>query len=381
MKKTKYIGLLSTLILAMMIPLNVEAVSIKGTSIEGATSAEVNKKVPIKFKVEFDGLDKNSKDGSGILLVMFNFKVDSKTLAVYADTSSEWENIISKDENDVYTVISAIKENMPNTCADDFLYCGNYEITLNFAMLEDGTSVGQIDMLEVGAGLYPVGLEEPDEDKIEAIVYESNSFHKITAIRESPQTYTYEPPKIKVEDTPDITKVIKDNSPEEKKPSTNKPVIDTLPTGPSSSLFLKELKVEGYDLNFYRDKENYSLLIDKDVNSLKIDASLEDESSTYEIKGADDLKANDYKVKIEVTSTNGDKKTYTIDADIKEDRNEWLGEEVEIYGLKIKKRYLVYGGIGLGVIIVLIIFKVLIKVIGNKIGNRKIKKALKNIDK
>lgn len=380
MKKTKYVGLL-TLILALMTPLNGEAASIKGTSIEGATSAEVNKKVPIKFKIDFDGLDKTSKEGMGIFTVMFTFKVDSKTLGVYAENSSIWDSTVSKDDNDMYTVISVIKENMPNTCSDGFLYCDDYEITLNFALLEDGASTGQIDMFVVGAGIYPVGQEDLDEDKVEVIIFESNSFHKITAIQESLQTYPYEPPKIKVEDTPDFKEAIKNSALEEKKPNNDTPPTQKVPEGPSSSLTIKDLKVENYDLTFYGDKENYSLLIDKGVNSLNIGVTLEDENSTYEIKGADDLKANDYKVKIEVTSTNGNKKIYTIDADIKEDRNEWLGEEVEIYGLKIKKRYLVYGGICLGVILILMIFKILIKVIGNKIGNRKIKKALKNIEK
>ena len=79
----------------------------------------------------------------------------------------------------------------------------------------------------------------------------------------------------------------------------------------SSNNYLKSLEVKNYKLDFKKDKNNYTLKVDKDLETLEITALTEDEKSNYTIKGNEKLK-NKSKIQIIVTAENGDVNTYTI---------------------------------------------------------------------
>jgi len=49
------------------------------------------------------------------------------------------------------------------------------------------------------------------------------------------------------------------------------------------------LKIKGYDINFSKDKQVYSLKIEKE-KTLNIEVILEDPTSSYKITGNNDLK-------------------------------------------------------------------------------------------
>ena len=73
---------------------------------------------------------------------------------------------------------------------------------------------------------------------------------------------------------------------------------------------ISELKIKGYDINFSKDKQVYSLKIEKE-KTLNIEVILEDPTSSYKITGNNDLKDGSI-IKINTTSKDGSTREYQI---------------------------------------------------------------------
>lgn len=73
---------------------------------------------------------------------------------------------------------------------------------------------------------------------------------------------------------------------------------------------ISELKIKGYDINFSKDKQVYSLKIEKE-KTLNIEVVLEDPTSSYKITGNNDLKDGSI-IKINTTSKDGSTREYQI---------------------------------------------------------------------
>lgn len=73
---------------------------------------------------------------------------------------------------------------------------------------------------------------------------------------------------------------------------------------------ISELNIKGYDINFSKDKQVYSLKIEKE-KTLNIEVVLEDPTSSYKITGNNDLK-NGSIIKINTTSKDGSTREYQI---------------------------------------------------------------------
>jgi len=85
---------------------------------------------------------------------------------------------------------------------------------------------------------------------------------------------------------------------------------------------LKDLTIENHNIYFNKERTKYSIVVDKDENSLNINIVKDDVKQKVEVVGDKDLKANDYKVTIKVTAENGLSKTYIIEAEVKKDIEE-----------------------------------------------------------
>lgn len=73
---------------------------------------------------------------------------------------------------------------------------------------------------------------------------------------------------------------------------------------------ISELNIKGYDINFSKDKQVYSLKIEKE-KTLNIEVVLEDPTSSYKITGNNDLKDGSI-IKINTTSKDGSTREYQI---------------------------------------------------------------------
>jgi len=106
---------------------------------------------------------------------------------------------------------------------------------------------------------------------------------------------------------------IKDNS--------NNVIKDEIVKQKSNNNYAKSIKIDGYDFKFDKDKLQYTIYIDKDVNKINVNVILDDDKATYKVIGKDDLKSNDYKVLVEVVSETKEKRTYTIYTKIDDKNN------------------------------------------------------------
>lgn len=86
----------------------------------------------------------------------------------------------------------------------------------------------------------------------------------------------------------------------------------------SSDNTLKSLTVEGYELNFDKEKTEYTLDVDEDVTSVNISAIANDENAN--IIGTGNIKLTDgvNNVKITVVAENGNEKVYQISINVKD---------------------------------------------------------------
>lgn len=104
-------------------------------------------------------------------------------------------------------------------------------------------------------------------------------------------------------------------------PSNNKPATNNTNTNAntnankkSSNANLKSmiLSVEGLSPAFAKNITNYSLNVGKNVNEIKVTASVEHSRATYSVSGNTNLKEGENVVKVKVTAEDGTVKTYTI---------------------------------------------------------------------
>lgn len=98
----------------------------------------------------------------------------------------------------------------------------------------------------------------------------------------------------------------------------------------SKNNYLKDLKVEGYELSFDKDKLEYNLDVPNEVNKVNITATKEDSKSSIKGTGEIELSEGVNQVKIIVTAQNGSTRTYVININVKELKP----IEVDVNGIK-----------------------------------------------
>lgn len=149
----------------------------------------------------------------------------------------------------------------------------------------------------------------------------------------------------------------------------------------SNNNFIEKLEIKNYSIKFDKYINNYSITIEEDINTLDIDLSLEDSKSTYKIIGADNLKENNYKVSIEVTSESKETNTYIINIktnekeEEKENTNPIVNtnkENKKDKKITINKDYIIIG-------ILSIVLLIIISIIISNRNNRKINKMFNGL--
>ena len=80
----------------------------------------------------------------------------------------------------------------------------------------------------------------------------------------------------------------------------------------SSNNNLKDIVIDGYEINFDKDTLEYKIKVGSDVTSLDISALVEDASAWAKIEGNENFKEGENTVTITVYAENGETKTYKI---------------------------------------------------------------------
>ena len=88
----------------------------------------------------------------------------------------------------------------------------------------------------------------------------------------------------------------------------------------SKDNYLKNLKVDGYDLSpeFNKETLEYSLELENDIREIKISATANDSKSDIDGVGKHKLSEGENKITISVTAENGNVRNYIINATVKE---------------------------------------------------------------
>ena len=361
----------------------VNAASISETNIQGVVGSTVGSSFTQTFNIYASDVNKGS-DGLGIGGIIFKldfdedvfsltsmYKVDSFDTKVYKESSS-------------YYVVSTIDESSSqNRCVDGILYCSNYSITLQFYTKNTDKTSASITMSEVNAILFNTNS---DYSESSAITVSSNSTKtQNIRIQQATTTPTSEPASISISSgsrntssaTSKVSSVAKNNT-SNNNSSTQSSSSTTQSTNNDSTTFtnyLSSLKIKNHEIKFDKEKTDYKVLIKKKENKLEITATPEDEKSKVEIQGAENLKKNNYKVLVLVTSEDGYKRTYIIRA-VEDVKDEKIVEKKPIIDMKWIQKNKNYIFIGLGVIVFIIIVIMII----NKRKDKKLDKMFDNFD-
>lgn len=88
----------------------------------------------------------------------------------------------------------------------------------------------------------------------------------------------------------------------------------------STNNYLSSLTIEGYTLNkeFKKDEIEYSIMVENDVNKIKINAQLDDSSAKVTGIGEVEVKEGINKLEIKVTAEDGSIRTYILNVTVKE---------------------------------------------------------------
>lgn len=141
------------------------------------------------------------------------------------------------------------------------------------------------------------------------------------------------------------------------------------------SSYIKELKIDGYDIDFDSKTQDYTIKVDNEINKLDISVELYDKNGRYIITGASDLNSFSNKISILVTSSDNEEREYKINV-IREkqeiNKASITGEVNNIVKKTNIKSYIPFigGGIVLIILLVLII---------KKLSSKKLDKFLDNI--
>lgn len=367
-KESKFIKVIVVLVLSLflLIPYNVKAVSIKNAYITGLNEKKVGEELSVLVKINFSDLKKDSFYGPGIMLVGYELIYDPNVFTLFDIRSGEWESDVYKEDGKYY-ILSELGLDDPynNRCANGVLYCSDYAITLRFSVRNTTVTSSTIKISDIEVGV--LNVQQTAEE------YTMDDVSILTTIASPSQTITIKPSTTTVVEESPLA--VKDNKPEiyDKKIVTKKPSNNSnLNSNKSNNNYLSYIKLEKYQIDFDPNKTEYELTIKQNENRLNLKAKPQDEKATYKISGNDDLKANNYKVTIDVTAENGQKKLYTINIKQQEyiiTNDDEKKEAAKFRIDQIDKKYLV---IGSGIFI----FVVLLLIIKNKISDKKLDKAL-----
>ncbi len=366
------------LLVCLIIPLNVKAASITNVGISGTDSVTTGSEFSLSFSMNYSGIDKSSSNTMGVGGVIFELSFDNSVFSVIRASSNGFK--MEKAELDgKYYVISTINESgLSNKCVDGILHCANYYATITFFVKDTEKTSSNISIRDGNAILYKVGSDYEEKD-IVIITSPSENTHTVNIVKGN-STAIEEPksiisnsnsnPKNAISQVETKVSKVKQNiKADETKTSTTKMQVS------KSNNNLTSLKIKNHRINFDKDKLDYKVIIEEKENNLDIEAIPENEKALVIINGADDLKASDYKVLVEVTAQDGTKKTYTINAEYSKKHKKTKEENKSKFKLSRNTIKIITITFGIVLIIGIILFII------SRRKNKKLDKMLNELDK
>ncbi len=323
-------------------------------------TVKVGEKVSVIVTINYSDVMKGVNSGYGVKEILYELKFDDNIFVPTEISTSGFDSAVIKYDGAYYGYSEVASGNDGNKCYDNILYCASYKATITFFVKATEATTASISLGDVGVDVY---LVEDDESDVTVLEYTSSEKVTIT---------------IKKSDSDNVTAptgIVQYSKPQESssKATSNAKDAYAKDSDKSANAYLKDLSIKGYPLDFYKRTKNYEIEIEKGVNALEIEAKLDDEKAVLEIKGADDLKANNYKVEIIVTAEDKSKNTYTITVKEEKDRKKKKLSSVSLVA-KAKEIYeeyklYIFSGLG-GLLLILIVIIIINRVNDKKLGNK-----------
>lgn len=377
------------LLICLLIPFHVEAIDsvlVTGSNITGVGEAKVGNEIDLSFSINFSGVGDTGDHAFYIAGIEYDIECNQQVLLPTTFTHDAWNTQVAGNSGhySVYAIYDG-NDAFSTQCQDE-IFCNNINTTIRFYVKQTTDVVTMVKLNNIK--IWYVDLAKVDENNLEESIKNnmqqysvSPNTYKSILINQTEETQLQEPTsqigttQTETPSAPPITENIQDKV-APKITSTPSPSGNQV-AEKSNNNFLSSLQVENYDLSFDKNKNNYEIQISKDINTFNVTASLEDGKATYNIIGADNLKENNYQVKIEVTAENGEKRTYTVLAKVEGSDTESTTttkkkeKKKQKFKIILKKEHFIIGGVL--IFILLIIFIII------KFKDRKIDKALKNL--
>ncbi len=186
-----------------------------------------------------------------------------------------------------------------NATGENSLSNGNF-ITLNFKAI----SIGTTNINVSGAGFATIDGS--------IINLSSNSSSKTINIKNketTTTTTTTTTKNVKQEEKQNQNSNVQNNT--ENKTENNNKIPETTTKVENTSLLLKKLTIEGYNINFNKNVFEYKINVENDINKLNIEYELENKNNKIEIIN-NELKVGDNEILIKIISEDGQEKVYKI---------------------------------------------------------------------
>lgn len=363
----------------LLVPICVKADNINTSSIVGPTTAKVGEEFTLSLNISFKDVYKDNKDSLGVYGILAELDFDDKDFTITGLTTSDaFESEILKTEDGKYFLVSLLSENYnASSCYDKILFCGIYTANITFYTNQTTKKESVIKIGNYEGYLLKMieDLEKEittDDLKIYTGTGDSEAIHSIkisqSNIKVSKKDSIAENSNKNSSNTKnEIKKETQSNINEKTNSSTNKDDKEDKETSSTPSAddnHLKSLKIKGYELDFDKYKKLYTLKVESDVNKLEITANAQNSKSKVKITGADDLKKNNDKVTIEVTSQTKETRTYVITIDRLENvKHEQKKNNFKLTDEQIKIGVIILIAIGILAVGIFIAIKIRDKVI------------------
>lgn len=351
--------------LILLFPVSTKAVAIKDINIIGKEQITIGESFTESILISFNDLEQTYNQSDGLLYLKYEVSFDPKIFSIISYESPDWDTIFYQ-ENDKYYVLSIVnnENKLKNNCPTSFLYCGNYQNTIEFFTNKTTSASTDITVSNLELALLDISTSR-QEPTIEDIVINTSNYSNTRIL-----TINQVTENIDILEKEDIIINITSEEIDNKIISALElePVISDIP-----SPLLSNLEITDYQLKFNKHKNNYELEISKDISSLDITVIPEDDDATYTITGNENL-TNNSQITIEVTASNNQVNIYKINITVKETiPDESLltstKNSLDINTLYLKyKKYLIPGTIIIGsLLLILIIIKIISKIKDKKI--------------
>ncbi len=304
MKKHLFIVLL----LILIFPFNCLALNITGVSLQGNDSVKEGETYTLRVKTDISGFDRNSYNTDGIYMVALELEIDDSIFTITGVHASGYESEIGKVDGSYY-VLSVADDSNTNKCADEFLVCSAYELSISLYAKKTDVDRTKIRLTDFETGVFKVNsIGEYSIDDLKEVGHPVNDTRYITINHSSNNVDN--PNSVVSSKVPSIpNSTVKNNNNQNNNSPSNSDNIHN--DNKNNIEYFNYLNVKGYPINFKSNIYKYEVVIKKDVNKLDIEYEVKDSNTKVSVIGADDLKSNKDRVKI-IAEISGNKKTYFI---------------------------------------------------------------------